>query len=143
MQVVGDLLDPGDLLAKALRRPAFCCIAESSPTASAVSREAVTITAPISSISGSKSLDLEQDDGFGRLLHLVDGVVHQADQILDVAAVERGDERPPHRQHHLAVTASASVSWAPILARQSSTEARESSSSASASAPARLSPHAG
>src|ERR1700760_2916751 len=36
--------------------------------------------------------DLEQDDGLGGLLHLIDGVVHRCDQVLDIAAVERGDE---------------------------------------------------
>ena len=31
---------------------------------------------------------LEQGDGLGRLLHLVDGVIELVDQLLDVAAVE-------------------------------------------------------
>ncbi|MGY3410511.1 hypothetical protein ACVWZV_006624 [Bradyrhizobium sp. GM5.1] len=35
------------------------------------------------------------------LLHLVDGVVHRGDQVLDVAAVERGDEGAAHRGQHL------------------------------------------
>jgi hypothetical protein len=45
---------------------------------------------------------LEQNDGLGGLLHLVDGVVHRGDQVLDVAAVERGDESPAHRGEDLA-----------------------------------------
>ena len=45
---------------------------------------------------------VEQHDGLGGLLHLVDGVVHRGDQILDVAAVERRDEGAPHRDQHLA-----------------------------------------
>ena len=45
---------------------------------------------------------LEQDDGFRGLLHLVDGVVHRRDQVLDVAAVERRDEGPAHRGQHFA-----------------------------------------
>ncbi len=46
--------------------------------------------------------DLEQNDGLGGLLHLVDGIVHRGDQVLDVAAVERGDEGAADRGQHLA-----------------------------------------
>ena len=45
---------------------------------------------------------LEQHDGLRRLLHLVDGVVHPPDQVLDVAAVEGGDEGAADRLDHLA-----------------------------------------
>ena len=46
--------------------------------------------------------DLEQHHRLGGLLHLVDGVVHRGDQVLDVAAVERRDEGAAHRGQHLA-----------------------------------------
>src|SRR5712691_4040582 len=45
---------------------------------------------------------IEQHDGLGGLLHLIDGVVHRGDEVLDVAAVERSDEGAPHRNQHLA-----------------------------------------
>src|SRR3954454_22478 len=48
-----------------------------------------------------EAADLEQHHGLGGLLHLVDGVVHRGDQVLDVAAVERGDEGAAHRGQHL------------------------------------------
>ena len=41
-------------------------------------------------------------DGLGGLVHLVDGVVHRLDQVLDVAAVERRDEAATDGQQHLA-----------------------------------------
>ena len=44
---------------------------------------------------------LEQRDRLGGLVHLVDGVVHRLDQVLDVAPVERRDEGPAHREQHL------------------------------------------
>ena len=43
----------------------------------------------------------EQRDGLGGLVHLVDGIVQRADQVLDVGAVERRDEGAPHRGQHL------------------------------------------
>ena len=48
--------------------------------------------APISCMRGSKLRLLEQADRLDGLVHHVDGVVHRLDQVLDVAAVERGDE---------------------------------------------------
>src|SRR5437868_8214349 len=45
--------------------------------------------------------DLEQDHRFCGLLHLVDGVVHRGDQVLDVDAIERRDEGAAHRGQHL------------------------------------------
>jgi hypothetical protein len=45
---------------------------------------------------------VEQPDGLCGLVHLVDGVVHRRDQILDVAAIERGDESAPQRREHVA-----------------------------------------
>ena len=53
---------------------------------------------------------LEQHHGLGGLLHLVDGVVHGGDQVLDVAAVERGDEGAADRGQHSRVMLSASFS---------------------------------
>jgi hypothetical protein len=40
---------------------------------------------------------LEQHHRLGGLLHLVDGVIHRSDQVLDVTAIERGNESPPDR----------------------------------------------
>src|SRR5882724_8373412 len=40
--------------------------------------------------------DLEQHHRLRGLLHLIDGVVHGGDQVLDVAAVERRDKRSAH-----------------------------------------------
>src|SRR4051812_14760764 len=51
---------------------------------------------------GFEGSDLEQDHGLRGLLHLVDGVVHRGDQILDVAAIERRDEGAADRGQHLA-----------------------------------------
>src|ERR1700674_4711450 len=45
---------------------------------------------------------VEQDDGLGGGLHLVDGVVHRRDQVLDVDAIERRDEGPAYRDQHFA-----------------------------------------
>ena len=45
--------------------------------------------------------DFEQGDGLGGLLHLVDSVVQLADQVLDVAAIERRDEAAAHADQHL------------------------------------------
>ena len=46
--------------------------------------------------------DLEQHHRLRGLLHLIDRVVHRRDQVLDVAAVERGDEGAADRGQHLA-----------------------------------------
>ena len=54
-----------------------------------------------------EALDLEQGDRLGGLLHLVDGIVEQADQLLDVAAVEGGDEGAPRPTSTARVMASA------------------------------------
>jgi hypothetical protein len=45
---------------------------------------------------------LEQGDGFGGLVHLIDGVVHHGREALDVGAVEGGDEAAAHRRQDLA-----------------------------------------
>src|SRR5215204_845708 len=45
---------------------------------------------------------VEQQDGFGGLLHLVDGVVHRGDQVFDIATIERRDESAAYRDQHLA-----------------------------------------
>src|SRR5262245_37206410 len=45
---------------------------------------------------------VEQGDGLGGLEHLVDGVVHRRDEVLDAAAVERRDEGAADRDQHLA-----------------------------------------
>ena len=52
--------------------------------------------------AGGERALVEHHDGLGGLLHLVDGVVHRGDQVLDVAAVERRDEGAPDRDQHLA-----------------------------------------
>src|SRR5215213_578722 len=44
---------------------------------------------------------VEEEDGLGRFLHLVDGIVHRVDQTGDVAPVERGDEGAPDGEQHL------------------------------------------
>ena len=49
-----------------------------------------------------KLAKLEQRDRLRRLLHFVDRVIHRGDQVLDVAAIERGYEDPPHRLQHFA-----------------------------------------
>ena len=49
-----------------------------------------------------EAFHLEQGDGLGGLVHLVDGIVERVDQILDVGAVERGDEGAAHGGQHLA-----------------------------------------
>src|SRR3954464_7293038 len=48
-----------------------------------------------------EALHLEQRDGLSGLVHLVDGVVERADQVLDICAIKRRDERAPHRQQNL------------------------------------------
>src|SRR5262245_29831744 len=45
---------------------------------------------------------VEQHDGLGGLQHLVDGVIHRGNEILDAAAVERGDEAAADRDQHFA-----------------------------------------
>src|SRR5712691_5638515 len=45
---------------------------------------------------------VEHHDGLGGLLHLVDGVVHRGDEILDAATVERRDEGAAYRDEHFA-----------------------------------------
>jgi hypothetical protein len=56
---------------------------------------------PICCICGIQAAHLEQQDGLGSLVHLVDGIVKRRDEILDVGAIERGDKRAPHcGQHH-------------------------------------------
>ena len=45
---------------------------------------------------------VEQDDGLGGRLHLIDGIVHRGDQVLDVDAIERRDEGAAHRDQHVA-----------------------------------------
>jgi hypothetical protein len=46
--------------------------------------------------------DLEQHDRLGRLLHLVDGIVHGRDQVFDVAAVKGGNESAANANQDLA-----------------------------------------
>src|SRR5712691_394017 len=45
--------------------------------------------------------DVEQHHRLRGLLHLVDGIVHRRDEILDVAAIERRDEGAPDRDQHV------------------------------------------
>ena len=49
-----------------------------------------------------EAFDLEQVDDLGGLVHLIDGVVHRRDQVLDVGAIERRDEGAAHRDQDLA-----------------------------------------
>ena len=86
----------------ALMRAAFSRIAPSRPTASTVSSAQRRMMSRHLAHLRLEAGDLEQGDGLGGLLHLVDGVVEQADQVLDVAAVERRDEGAPHPQQHVA-----------------------------------------
>jgi hypothetical protein len=44
----------------------------------------------------------EQGYAFCGLVHLIDGVIHRCDEILDVAAVERRDEGAAYRSENLA-----------------------------------------
>jgi hypothetical protein len=46
--------------------------------------------------------DIEQNYCLGRLLHLVDRVIHGGDQVTDAAAVERRNESAVHGDEHLA-----------------------------------------
>ena len=46
--------------------------------------------------------DLEQVDDFRGLVHLIDGIVHRGNKVLDVGAIERRDEGTPHRGQDLA-----------------------------------------
>jgi len=48
-----------------------------------------------------KRAQLEQRDDFSGLVHLVDGIVHRCDEILNIAPVEGGDERSSQRGQHL------------------------------------------
>jgi len=48
-----------------------------------------------------KRAQLEQRDDFSGLVHLVDGIVHRCDEILNIAAVEGCDERSPQRSQDL------------------------------------------
>src|ERR1700721_369020 len=41
--------------------------------------------------------NLEQHHSLRGGLHLINGVVHRRDQVLDVAPIERRDKRAPHR----------------------------------------------
>jgi hypothetical protein len=50
----------------------------------------------------SEIVQLEQSNDLGRLVHLVDRIVHRRDQVLDVAAIERGYEAFSQAGHHLA-----------------------------------------
>ena len=45
---------------------------------------------------------LEQRHHLDHLVHHVDGVIHRLDEVLDVAAVEGGDEALAYRKQHLA-----------------------------------------
>src|SRR6266436_4056133 len=49
-----------------------------------------------------KGANVEQHHGFRGFLHLVDGIVHRGDEILDGAAVEGRDEAAPHRGQDVA-----------------------------------------
>ncbi|MNU62313.1 hypothetical protein D3C71_515390 [compost metagenome] len=44
----------------------------------------------------------EQPNGLHRLVHHVDRIIHRLDQILDVAAIERGDEAATNRKQYVA-----------------------------------------
>src|SRR5712691_2980159 len=44
---------------------------------------------------------VEHHDGFRGLLHLIDGIVHRGDEVLDIAAIERGDEGAADGDEHV------------------------------------------
>ncbi len=48
-----------------------------------------------------EAADLEKQDRLPGLVHLIDSIVHAADQILDVGSVERRDEGSAHGGQHL------------------------------------------
>src|SRR5215471_10444 len=47
-------------------------------------------------------MDLEQHNGLCGLIHLVDGIIHRCDEILNVGTVEWRDECAANRDQHLA-----------------------------------------
>jgi hypothetical protein len=82
-------------------------------------RQACSGSAEIEMHRALEAAQLEQRNGSGSLVHLVDGVVHRRDEILDIAAIERRDEGPPQRGENLARQlvglglARRDISWQP------------------------------
>ena len=52
--------------------------------------------------AGIEDVLFEQQNGLHHAVHGVDGVIHRLDEILDVVAVEGGDEAPTNGQQHFA-----------------------------------------
>src|SRR3954453_17672157 len=84
----------------ALRRFDSLASEPNNPTAWAVTSAARTMISPMSCM-GRSNAQLEQRDDFSGLVHLVEGIVHRWDEILNIAAVEGCDERSSQRGRDL------------------------------------------
>ena len=90
VEVVGLVLEPGDLLGDGVEAVGVACrMRRSSGTASDGQLGGLHDDVAHLAHLGLEGAHLEQRDRLGGLVHLVDGVVHRGDQVLDVAAVER------------------------------------------------------
>src|SRR5690348_8049238 len=102
VQVVGPALDLGDLLGQ--RADAAGLLADGAQERHRLLNQHGAFDDGVAHLLHLRRerADVEQHDGLGGLLHLVDGVVHRGDEILDVAPVERRDEGAADRGEHLA-----------------------------------------
>ena len=103
VQVVDAAFQLADLLGD--RRQLGDVVADRLASAAARARPAGRIrpaTAPISRIGGSNTRTSNRMTAFAVCCIWSMAVVHRRDQVLDVAAVERGDEGAAHRGQHLA-----------------------------------------
>ena len=102
MQLVGALLDANDLLGNQVELARILAdVAQKRHRALYQFRACERVLAHLLHLP-LEAVHLEQRDGLGGLVHLVDRVVERADQVLDVAAVERRDEGAADGDQHLA-----------------------------------------
>src|SRR6266550_14943 len=101
VQFVGALLDAHDLLGQRVESGCVLAdVAQQRHRAVHQLRGSQRILAHLLHLR-LETAHLEQRDDLRGLVHLVDGVVERADQVLDVGAVERRDEGPAHRDKNL------------------------------------------
>ena len=120
----------------ALSAPGVLADERSSGIASSTSFEACRLIVAHLLHLRLEAAHLEQRDGLGGLVHLVDGIVQRADQVLDIGAVERRDEGAAHRDQHLPGDFVGLILAPKICLRQCSTASPPFSRPRSASAPA-------